>query len=330
MERIHEIDLLRGIAISLMIIGHSIIVHPIDFTSVPWCQSLHNWIYSFHMELFFFISGAVYHCEKYSVYLVKKIDRLIVPLIAMGFLNILITSIGGEVVHEHTPFLQSLLNLICFGDPYWFLYTLFLISVIWPLIEKLCPNKFWELGVAVLLIILPDFLNFPKIFRIYSVVYYMPYFFFGTFLKRFQIKEIKPGIGFGVFLLCIFFYFLLIQNDWQLRVFRYFKAFAMIIPAFLLSKMMVNNEASSIVIRGISDFLRQASKYSLQVYMFNGFILVAARTLLVSILHVVNPAVVIPLIVIANFVITFPLCRLLTSKTKWIAWLCGLKACPMR
>lgn len=326
--RIEELDLLRGIAIILMITGHSILVHPIDFTAIPWCQSLHNWIYSFHMELFFLISGAVYHCERYGTYLIKKTDRLLVPLIAVGLLNILMTSIGGKVVHEQTSFLSAVGNLFLYGDPYWFLYTLFLISAIYPLIDKICPNTWWEFGFVVFLIVIPDFVTLPKLFRINSVVYYLPYFFFGRVLVKYMKRDIRPGMSLFLILMCIILYFILIRCDWQLRELKYIKAFSMMITFFLIVKMMLKKENTIQVIGGINNFLRQASTYSLQVYMFNGFILVAIRTLLVNIMHVTNPIVVIPLIVASNFLITLPLSKYLLSRTKWIAWLCGLKAYP--
>ena len=47
-KRIEWVDISKGIAIILMIIGHSGIPH-----------FLNNWIYSFHMPFFFFISGVL-------------------------------------------------------------------------------------------------------------------------------------------------------------------------------------------------------------------------------------------------------------------------------
>lgn len=40
-KRIREVDMLRGLAIILMITGHSFIVHPINIHDVPWCQCKH-------------------------------------------------------------------------------------------------------------------------------------------------------------------------------------------------------------------------------------------------------------------------------------------------
>lgn len=56
-RRVEEIDIIRGIAISLVILGHAIIVFPVNLHEIAWCKRLHDLIYSFHMQLFFIISG---------------------------------------------------------------------------------------------------------------------------------------------------------------------------------------------------------------------------------------------------------------------------------
>ena len=61
--RVKEIDIMRGLAIFLVVLGHAIIVYPINLHEITWCKTLHDLIYSFHMELFFVISGW---CFKYN------------------------------------------------------------------------------------------------------------------------------------------------------------------------------------------------------------------------------------------------------------------------
>lgn len=65
MKRLDWVDIAKGIAIVLMILGHS---------SLP--NTIQNWIYSFHMPFFFFISGVLtkgsVRCSKSDS---KKTDR---------------------------------------------------------------------------------------------------------------------------------------------------------------------------------------------------------------------------------------------------------------
>lgn len=76
--RIDWIDLTKGIAIFLMVCGH---------TSIP--LSISNWIWSFHMPLFFIISGILFNATKYpnfNLFIKKRGKTLIIPYINAPFL----------------------------------------------------------------------------------------------------------------------------------------------------------------------------------------------------------------------------------------------------
>lgn len=63
LQRLEWIDITKGFAIILMVFGHS---------SIP--KSISNYIWSFHMPLFFIISGFLYNASKYKspLSLIKK------------------------------------------------------------------------------------------------------------------------------------------------------------------------------------------------------------------------------------------------------------------
>lgn len=78
-ERVIWIDIARGIGIILVIIGHLPINN--DF--------LLEWIYSFHIPLFFFISGYVYKNDlTLRQFIMKKTKTIIVPYYSMAFILI--------------------------------------------------------------------------------------------------------------------------------------------------------------------------------------------------------------------------------------------------
>lgn len=325
--RIQELDLMRGFAIILMIVGHSILVHPIDFSTILWCHALHRWIYSFHMELFFFISGAVYYCSKYKTYILKKIDRLLIPMLFVGTISILFHAIGGGFVNNHSPIVESLINMVVYGDTYWFLYTLFIISIIYPLFERISPNIYWEIGFATLIILFRHIIKFPILFRINDVTYYLPYFIMGHVLVLGMRKNLNFWFGICLSIISIILYGMLWKYGPNVPTTSYIMAFSMIISFFFFSRILISTEKK--LIRYVNNFLRIASKYSLQVYLFNGFILVFTRVLLINVLAISTPYVVIPIIVIAQFAVTLPLCEYILSRTQWLGWLCGLKAFPL-
>ncbi len=96
MKRIEYLDAMKGLAIILMIMGHAIAWNYGDFkeivvlaadqpTNVKWGGGIWQLIYSFHMALFFMISGFLSYKEsgvdKVGNYVIKKTKRLLVPWI---------------------------------------------------------------------------------------------------------------------------------------------------------------------------------------------------------------------------------------------------------
>ena len=90
--RILWIDAARGIAILLVILGHCI--GSLDDPG-------NKVILSFHMPLFFFISGFCARKEKVFLdYLMKKVKGLLVPTITLGVFDTLVDLVSGEINRE--------------------------------------------------------------------------------------------------------------------------------------------------------------------------------------------------------------------------------------
>ena len=67
-SRILAFDLLKGIGILLVMVGH---------IEIP--QTLRTIIYSFHMPLFFFVSGCFFKEVSLKVFFKKKWQQLLIP-----------------------------------------------------------------------------------------------------------------------------------------------------------------------------------------------------------------------------------------------------------
>lgn len=90
-KRINYIDYMRGIAIILVVMGHLI-----QFNGFPTSNPVFEFIYSFHMPLFFAISGyitqrvtSIETIYEYFTYLKKKFLSIILPLITWSLFIIL-------------------------------------------------------------------------------------------------------------------------------------------------------------------------------------------------------------------------------------------------
>ena len=74
-----EIDVLKGFAIFLVVLGHSIIEYPVNLHDIAPCNWLFNFVSSVHMPLFFFLSGFVFKYRGgYGSYLGKKAKRVLI------------------------------------------------------------------------------------------------------------------------------------------------------------------------------------------------------------------------------------------------------------
>lgn len=80
-ERVQWIDNCKGVAICFVILGHTLL------TNNSWLI-----IYSFHMPLFFFLSGLVCNEKKYTweTFLKSRFNSLVIPLCFLLYCNVVI------------------------------------------------------------------------------------------------------------------------------------------------------------------------------------------------------------------------------------------------
>lgn len=126
-ERKEYIDVARGIAIILMVLGHLGLKNPL--TQI---------IYSFHMPLFFVIAGMTISIDqKLPVYINKRIIRIIVPYLLFAF----IFSIPDFEAWVNVLYgSRNTISLAGSSTPLWFLPCLFCADIIFQLVLRLHKN----------------------------------------------------------------------------------------------------------------------------------------------------------------------------------------------
>lgn len=135
MKRLNYLDFIKGIGIILVIVGH-----------IPSVEKspLGLWIYSFHVPLFFIVSGyLIEHMnEKFNIY--KKIKSLLYPYIVFSVLSILFglflqTIKGVQLIDIQT----SIIKTLTFEgySTLWFLPTLFFAELLFYFFKSLMNNK---------------------------------------------------------------------------------------------------------------------------------------------------------------------------------------------
>lgn len=185
-NRLDYIDKLRGFAIFLVVLGHIYLPHTVQGGLHPIAEM----IYSFHMQLFFFISG--YLCETthrietkgYWAFLKEKGTALLISylfwVIAISFI------FTDNKVNSVTTFI----NLFQFfpNKLYWFMPVLFLFMFLYALQHWLiCKNSTTKNQLLLIILTCGIFVVLGIVFHSYFMLIYTTYifsFFFGCMVMR--------------------------------------------------------------------------------------------------------------------------------------------------
>ena len=195
-KHIDLIDILKGVAIISVLICHSVIVYPVNLEEVAWCNILKRFVDSYQMPLFFMISGFLCSYKgNYGGYLLARVKRILVPYIVFDAAALLLRVVGGSLVNRSMDIKSAIFQLFLQGTSaggYWFLYTLFVISVIAPLFWVILKkNRLLGLPIIAVCVIVSALFDLPEICSLKSVVYYLTYFIIGMMLKGCDFGKIK-------------------------------------------------------------------------------------------------------------------------------------------
>ena len=110
MKHYREIDILRGIAIIMVFLGHAVIVYPINLENVAWCRGLVAFISAVHMPLFFVVAGFCFHQKNtYGDMVQKKIQRLLIPYTAFNLMDMCCRLAFSKLVNRPCGIRESLI-----------------------------------------------------------------------------------------------------------------------------------------------------------------------------------------------------------------------------
>lgn len=135
-KRLNYIDIVKGLAIFSVVLGH-----------VYRGNVVQNWIYSFHMPLFFFVSGWLLNAEHslengYKFFVVKKIRKFLIPYMFFLLVN-----------YAYWCVIESHFRLFDQG-PLWFLPVLCVVECGVVGLIKICKNDTQFLIVTIVFVLL--------------------------------------------------------------------------------------------------------------------------------------------------------------------------------
>lgn len=268
-DRNRTIDILRGIAVLAVLLGHAIqrgliINYETNF--------LFKIIYSFHMPLFVVLSGysLCRYTKKYDKnFILKKFKQLVIPTFIWSYIIYFVRNFNFVGIKDFINFPQSFLaytKLLLLHPDYviWFLYTIFIcifIIFIGKLIFKENEKRltFLMISIAITLFFLPSFIT--NFFGIYRLKLYFPIFIFGYFLAKYSNK-LLPYLKklFLPSILCyiILFNFYNVSID-SIFVYYGISCFAIVI-LYNISFYIIRNDT-------LTKYLTFFSNHSLQIYL---------------------------------------------------------------
>ena len=228
--RIEWLDSLKGFAIFLVVVGHVILgyIRAETFTEYQWSlQFVYDVIYSFHMPLFFIISGFLYKLtwRQKDIRLAKSISNKVLNMVLMYILFSVVFWIFKYIAAEYGNIQMSdqfiLMDLLyIFISPLaylWFLYVLIWLFLTVPIFESIIKPTTVFIIFLCLYFFMPPVHGLLKIINL--IIYGGVYFTLGSVLCMYQdqlrtiICNKLIGIGFiSIVLAVITFPYIEVHN----------------------------------------------------------------------------------------------------------------------
>lgn len=277
MKRDHQIDNIKGILILLVVFGHSLEL--LRLKSM-FANFLYNFIYTFHMPVFIFISG----------YLAKNVEKgrnsafrqLFIPFILFNsiwnLIQILFTQ--NVTIPITSPTIFSFLNP---GWALWFILALFIYRLLLPDLKKL-KHIFWvTLTIGILSRLFSEFNIFLSLSRI---LVFSPYFIGGYLLSSKQLDDLRDSniiYSLLIFLLTTIFTYIFVFHTnfpteflWADRAFVHFEV--KIIPSIFTGMILYLIGFSFLLIMlkiapYTNNRLTKIGRNSLPVYILHTYII---------------------------------------------------------
>lgn len=180
------IDIIKGIAIFLMLWGHCI-QYCVAGSEIDFFENIvFKFIYSFHMPLFMLVSGYLFFFSfsKRSLkeLLIHRVQSLLQPIVFCSFFNYLVTTVLFQAMTGNfgSAFNGNWLSNI---SSLWFLWSVLAVSVVTAIVCK--KAKRLPEQIILLLLMTPIVAIFPNANQ---NIYMYPYFVIGFYFAQYKDK----------------------------------------------------------------------------------------------------------------------------------------------
>lgn len=188
-QRIDYIDFAKGIGIILVLLGHTYFlpVYPQGF------------IYSFHMPMFFVLSGLVFSTKKpFGEFVNKKAKTLLIPYISVVPIYVAFFTLKDYLQNKEFTLFKNLVGIFFQNKGYvyamWFFVVLFVTEVLFYGIVRLTKDKtpvivFISALIAVCGVVYFKTLNYFLVWELQILFVSVPFFAIGYLFKKYDVLE---------------------------------------------------------------------------------------------------------------------------------------------
>lgn len=317
---------LRGIAIILVIVGHSVFKDIITKDSVLNVSHLvwgYDFIYTFHMPLFFFISGffakklfEVKDYKSYKNFIVPKLLTIGVPYITFSIIGTVVKLIMSKSANNPVG-ASVIIDIIAYpwNNPLkllWFMYTLMAIFTLLPLLNRI--NIKIKIIVFGLLWCMP--LYYGQIFNMDGVIRYSFFVLVGYAFSLGYEKYENSNKNIIRPLILTFILILLNINPISTGILQY--SFELICSFLAIISLVdvvhvVNTESL------VGKTLSVLGKYSFDIYLIHWFLQMPIRLIYQKLGFNYN------VLFVTSFVVSFvsiPISKYIIRKVKVFSLIC--------
>ncbi len=327
-ERIKWVDFAKGIGIILVVYGH--VVRGLLSSNIINNKEIFNYIdniiYTFHIPLFFFLSGFFFinSIKKGHLYFIKnRIKNILYPYIIWSLIQGLIMIIFSKYINSHRSF-KELINIFFMPiDQFWFLYSLFFISIFSSLLyfnDILIKSKYYSVFLFIMFIIIFIFqekiISVPFLWFIFhNIVYFYLGIVFSIFFSHTIFRNLNKKIIRLLFFL-FFVIFVLYQYLFNFYLSLPYKTtlYYIIFPLTTISILTI--VMFSIIFSNKFNFINYLGMISLEIYVMHIIAASGVRVILSKFLGINNIVLHLLFGIIGGLLIPILFLKLFNDKGK--------------
>ncbi|MDE5696728.1 MAG: acyltransferase family protein [Lachnospiraceae bacterium] len=312
-----KLDMLRGIAILLVIFGHGIeLLLQKGFIARDVGEKIYDAIYMFHMPLFFMISGYVSKSNKERVksIIIKNIITYYVPYLILSYAywiaRLVAWKLFGIQLLQGVPE-TSLMEIVqrCWNTKdlawAWFLLSLLLVKIVFNLLDTYASER---VAFACFSIIFWLAYIFPQN-QAFNYLSWGIYFTIGYLVHKYHVNENQRLL---MFIMCI--------NVMAIGIVRYLDC-----GLDMVVKLLVGVAVFMIYmlfVQCVPDlkFIIFCGRESMVLYMVHGLVQYRVYHILAQIFHIQTSALLLSLLLIVQLLLAFMIIKV-SAKIRWIQFI---------